>query len=150
MRADIDDSRRRWRGERPGLDGPDRAAREPLPVEERSALFEALQALPPVQRRTVVLRHWLGLSITETAQEIGVARDFAAPGKPVIIGETLILHNSAEEQREWLLGIRPDVDGYLGFFDGRYPEAVTDSPTDQVYGQSLAQMIELRYGRLVP
>ena len=80
----------------------------------------------------------------ETAQAISVARRFAAPGKPVIIGETLILHNSAEEQREWLLGIRPYVDGYLGFFDGRHPEAVTDSPTDQVYGHSLGQMIELR------
>ncbi len=73
VRADIDESRRPWRRERPGLDGPDQAAREPLPVEERSALFDALQALPPVQRRTVVLRHWLGLSITETAQELGVS-----------------------------------------------------------------------------
>ena len=73
VRADIDESRRPWRRERTGLDGPDRAAREPLPVEERSALFEALQDLPPVQRRTVVLRHWLGLSITETAQELGVS-----------------------------------------------------------------------------
>ena len=73
VRADIDESRRPWRRERPGLDGPDPAAREPLPVEERSALFEALQALPPVQRKTVVLRHWLGLSITETAHEMGVS-----------------------------------------------------------------------------
>ena len=73
VRADIDEARRPWRRERPGLDGPDPAAREPLPVEERSALFEALQALPPVQRKTVVLRHWLGLSITETAHEMGVS-----------------------------------------------------------------------------
>jgi RNA polymerase sigma-70 factor (sigma-E family) len=73
VRAEIDESRRPWRRERPGLTGPDRAAREPLPVEERSALFEALQGLPPVQRRTVVLRHWLGLSITETARELGVS-----------------------------------------------------------------------------
>ncbi len=73
VRADIDESRRPWRRERPGLDGPDPAAREPLPVEERSALFDALQDLPPVQRRTVVLRHWLGLSITETAHELGVS-----------------------------------------------------------------------------
>jgi hypothetical protein len=86
----------------------------------------------------------------ETAQAVDVARDFAAAGKPVIIGETLILNNSAEEQREWLLGIRPYVEGYLGFFDGRYPEAVTNSPTDQVYSQSLAQMLELRYGLMRP
>ena len=31
-----------------------------LPVEDRSALFEALQELPPMQRKVVVLRHWLG------------------------------------------------------------------------------------------
>ena len=73
VRADIDESRRPWRRERPGLDGPDPAAREPLPVEERSALFEALQALPPMQRKTVVLRHWLGLSVTETAHDLGIA-----------------------------------------------------------------------------
>ena len=44
-----------------------------LPVEERSALFEALQALPVMQRKTVVLRHWLGLSVEETAAELGIA-----------------------------------------------------------------------------
>ena len=26
-----------------------------------------------MQRKTVVLRHWLGLSVTETAHELGVA-----------------------------------------------------------------------------
>ena len=72
VRANIDESRRPWRRERPGLDGPDRAAREPLPVEERSALFDALQELPPMQRKVVVLRHWLGLSVAETALELGI------------------------------------------------------------------------------
>lgn len=74
VRADIDEHRRPVRRrERPGLDGHDPAAREPLPVEERSALFDALQALPPMQRRTVLLRHWLGLSVEETAQELGIS-----------------------------------------------------------------------------
>ncbi|WP_139982443.1 SigE family RNA polymerase sigma factor [Nocardioides litoris] len=72
VRADIDEHRRPWRRERAGLDGHDGPARAPLPVEERSALFEALQALPPMQRRTVVLRHWLGLSVEETAAELGI------------------------------------------------------------------------------
>jgi RNA polymerase sigma factor (sigma-70 family) len=48
-------------------------AREPLPVEERSALFEALHRLPPMQRKVVVLRHWLGLSVAETAAELGIS-----------------------------------------------------------------------------
>jgi RNA polymerase sigma factor (sigma-70 family) len=47
-------------------------ARSEFPAEERSALFDALQELPPMQRRTVVLRHWLGLSIEETAAELGI------------------------------------------------------------------------------
>ena len=72
VRANIDESRRPWRRERPGLDGPDRAARQPLPVEERSALFDALQGLPAMQRKTVLLRHWLGLSVAETAHELAI------------------------------------------------------------------------------
>jgi RNA polymerase sigma-70 factor (sigma-E family) len=73
VRANIDEHRRPWRREQPGLDGLDRQTREPLPVEERSALFDALQQLPPMQRRTVVLRHWLGLSVEETAAELGIS-----------------------------------------------------------------------------
>ncbi|MCW2791166.1 MAG: SigE family polymerase sigma factor [Nocardioides sp.] len=73
VRANIDDSRRPWRRERPGLDGHDPAAPEGLPVEERSALFAALQELAPMQRRTVVLRHWLGLSVEETAHELRIS-----------------------------------------------------------------------------
>lgn len=72
VRANIDESRRPWRRERSGVATPDRAAREPIPVEERSALFDALQQLPPMQRRTVLLRHWLGLSVAETAAELGI------------------------------------------------------------------------------
>ncbi|WP_121254535.1 SigE family RNA polymerase sigma factor [Nocardioides ferulae] len=73
VQANIDESRRPWRRERPGLDGLDPSARDPLPVEERSALFDALQSLPLAQRRVVVLRHWLGLSVEETARELGIA-----------------------------------------------------------------------------
>ena len=73
VRTDIDDRRRPWRRERSGLDGHDRSAPPGLPVEERSELFEALQALPLMQRRTVVLRYWLGLSVQETAHELGIS-----------------------------------------------------------------------------
>ena len=57
----------------PGARRPRPGGRAGLPVEERSRLFDALQALPPMQRRTVVLRHWLGLSVEETAAELGIA-----------------------------------------------------------------------------
>jgi RNA polymerase sigma-70 factor (sigma-E family) len=73
VRANIDEHRRPWRRERPGLDGHDPAARTELPVEDRSALFDALQALPISQRKVVVLRHWLGLSVEETARELGIS-----------------------------------------------------------------------------
>lgn len=73
LRANIDEHRRAWRRERPGLDGHEAVAPEPLPVEERSALVDALQELPPMQRRTVVLRHWLGLSVAETGRELGIS-----------------------------------------------------------------------------
>jgi RNA polymerase sigma-70 factor (sigma-E family) len=73
VRADIDERRRPWRRERPGLNGHDAAARPELPVEERSELFEALQALPVMQRKTVLLRYWLGLSVQETARELGIS-----------------------------------------------------------------------------
>ena len=42
-------------------------------MEERSALFDALQQLPVMQRKTVLLRHWLGLSVAETATELQIS-----------------------------------------------------------------------------
>ena len=73
VRANIDEHRRPWRREQPGLDGHDPTAREELPLEERSAMFDALQSLPPMQRKTVLLRHWIGLSVEETAHELGIS-----------------------------------------------------------------------------
>ncbi len=74
VRADIDEHRKPWRRERATADLPQRPARDELPVEERSALFEALQALPPMQRKVVVLRHWLALSVEETAHELRISQ----------------------------------------------------------------------------
>lgn len=73
VRANIDEHRRPWRREQPGLEGIEGAARSGLPYEERSALLDALQALPAMQRKTVLLRHWLGLSVEQTAAELGIA-----------------------------------------------------------------------------
>jgi RNA polymerase sigma factor (sigma-70 family) len=73
VRANIDESRRPWRRERPTDELADRAEVEGASYEERSALFDALQALPVMQRRVVVLRHWLGLSVREAAAELGIS-----------------------------------------------------------------------------
>jgi DNA-directed RNA polymerase specialized sigma24 family protein len=35
--------------------------------------MDTLQDLPIMQRKVIVLRHWLGLSVEETARELGVA-----------------------------------------------------------------------------
>lgn len=75
VRAGIDESRRPWRRERSGLgrvehDRPAPASGSP---EDRDELVDALQGLPPMQRRAVVLRHWLDLSVEETARELGVS-----------------------------------------------------------------------------
>ncbi|MDN5895310.1 MAG: ECF-type sigma factor, partial [Nocardioides sp.] len=53
-------------------DGDDVEHTGGLPTEERSALMAALQQMPEMQRKTVVLRHWLGLSVEETAHELGI------------------------------------------------------------------------------
>ena len=73
VRANIDESRRPWRRERPSEHLPEVAAEQPTSTEERSALFDALQALPEQQRKVVVLRHWLGLSVRETAAELRIS-----------------------------------------------------------------------------
>jgi RNA polymerase sigma-70 factor (sigma-E family) len=73
VRANIDESRRPWRRERPGPAVEDRAGPPVLPLEDRDALFDALHRLPEMQRKTVLLRHWLGLSVAETAAELGIS-----------------------------------------------------------------------------
>lgn len=71
VRAHIDERRRPWRRETPGVDGFDRASADPIDVEGRDALVQALAALPARQRQAVVLRHWYGLSVRETADDLG-------------------------------------------------------------------------------
>ena len=40
---------------------------------ERASVVESLRSLPAVQRKAVVLRHWLGLSVEETAEDLGIS-----------------------------------------------------------------------------
>ena len=71
-RTTIDESRRPWRREHSGLEGHDRPAVH-TDVPSRHDLVAALQQLPEMQRKTIVLRHWLGLSVAETAHDLGIA-----------------------------------------------------------------------------
>ena len=71
LRAHIDETRRPWRREVTSTTLPEPATTGGLAFEEREALLAALNALAPGQRRVVVLRHWLGLSVEETAADLG-------------------------------------------------------------------------------
>jgi RNA polymerase sigma-70 factor (sigma-E family) len=70
VNSGIDESRRPWRREHPGLEGLDEPVMVPPAVEDRSAVLAALATLPLGQRRVVVLRHFLGMSIDETAADL--------------------------------------------------------------------------------
>ncbi|MEO6512383.1 MAG: SigE family RNA polymerase sigma factor [Nocardioides sp.] len=73
VRSNIDEARRPWRRESPGLDGHDAQAEAGPAYEERSALVDALQLLPAMQRKVLVLRHMLDLSVAETADALGIS-----------------------------------------------------------------------------
>jgi RNA polymerase sigma-70 factor (sigma-E family) len=73
VNAHIDETRRPWRRERVGVDGFDVEARVPPSAEDRDLLMAALAGLPPRQRAVVVLRHYWGLSVEETATDLGVS-----------------------------------------------------------------------------
>jgi len=70
VHANIDRVRRHR--ELTGLDGYDQSSRD-LDHDALLDLREALAELAPGQRRAVVLRHLWGLSVEETAAELGVA-----------------------------------------------------------------------------
>ncbi|MER5453514.1 SigE family RNA polymerase sigma factor [Micromonospora sp. NPDC002389] len=74
-RAAVDETRRPWRQGRERSAGygiPDVAVDDPNgATDERLRLRAALNAVPTGQRAAVVLRHYLGLSLEETAQVLG-------------------------------------------------------------------------------
>jgi RNA polymerase sigma-70 factor (sigma-E family) len=72
VNAHIDDTRRGWRHERPGLDQVDEAAPASA-SESNDELWAALRALAPGQRQVVVLRHYWGLTVEETADDLGIS-----------------------------------------------------------------------------
>lgn len=71
VRGFLDEKRRPSRRERLGLDGVEPAQPEALSYEDNDALVTALKSLPQRQRATIVLRYWSGLSVEETATDLG-------------------------------------------------------------------------------
>lgn len=75
----VDESRRPWRREI-AVDAIDSdlmasAANAAIaePAEAPQNLVEALQLLPVMQRRVVVLRHWLDMSVSDVAADLGIS-----------------------------------------------------------------------------
>lgn len=77
-------------------------------------------------------------------EAISLVREFAAHGKPVILGETAPLFAGADAWRSFLSGSRSLVDGYLFFYDGRMPGELGTSIADAWYAAALAQFRQLR------
>ena len=73
VRANIDEHRRPWRRERPGLAGattPPAASGSGSRSGRRCSRRSS--GCPTMQRKVVLLRHWLGLSVAETAAELRI------------------------------------------------------------------------------
>lgn len=74
VNSHLDERRRPWRREAPTEDERlDRPAPSGVTPEDSDALWTALRTLGPKQRRVVVLRHYWGLSVEETAADLGVS-----------------------------------------------------------------------------
>jgi RNA polymerase sigma-70 factor (sigma-E family) len=72
INANYSDRRRPWRRER-ASEPRDVPLHPGFPVEDADAIRAALRALPPGQRRVIVLRHIWNLTIEETAAELGIS-----------------------------------------------------------------------------
>ena len=75
MKTFLSDRRRRWSGEVPHGDLPDRPApHDPMDIEvDRLALVGALAGLGRTDRAVVVLRYWDDRSVADTAQALGLS-----------------------------------------------------------------------------
>lgn len=73
INAHLSEHRRPWRRERLVLDHIEPPAVHDPDLAEGDALWTAIRALPVGQRRIVLLRHYWGLSVAETAADLGIA-----------------------------------------------------------------------------
>jgi RNA polymerase sigma-70 factor (sigma-E family) len=73
VNSHLNQVRRPWRRERVSADLGDRPTTAHLPTEDLQVMWAALRSLPLGQRKVVVLRHYLGLSVEETAADLGIS-----------------------------------------------------------------------------
>jgi hypothetical protein len=77
-------------------------------------------------------------------EAVARVRDFAASGKPVILGETAPLLATTETWRSFLGGSGHFVDGHLFFYDGRMPRELGPTMPDAWYAAALDEFRRLR------
>lgn len=73
VNSHLNQVRRPWRRERVAATLSERPAVVHLPTEDLQVMWAAIGKLPLGQRKVVVLRHYLGLSVEETAADLGVS-----------------------------------------------------------------------------
>jgi hypothetical protein len=77
-------------------------------------------------------------------EAVSLVRDFAAQGKPVILGETAPLLGTPDTWCAFLNGSRDFLDGYLFFYDGRTSGEVQATAADAWYAAAIDQFLSLR------
>lgn len=74
LTALVDESRRPWRRERPSDDIQRPSLPDPTSAtDDRDEIMRALARLAPRQRSCVVLRHYLDLTVAQTAELLGIS-----------------------------------------------------------------------------
>jgi RNA polymerase sigma-70 factor (sigma-E family) len=73
VNSHLNQVRRPWRRERVTVTVGDSPGAVHLPTEDLQVMWAAIRRLPLGQRKVVVLRHYLGLSVEETAADLGIS-----------------------------------------------------------------------------
>ena len=73
VNSHLNQVRRPWRREQVVADVGERPTPVRLPTEDLQVMWAALRNLPLGQRKVIVLRHYLGLSVEETAADLDIS-----------------------------------------------------------------------------
>jgi RNA polymerase sigma-70 factor (sigma-E family) len=117
VRGLIDEHRRPWRRERAHAEVPDQAMTQPLPLEDRLAVREALALVPPRQRAVLVLRYYEECDVAETARLVGCSegtvKSQTARGLtrlPEIVPQLNVIRRASNAKARSELGRSPRTD----------------------------------------
>jgi RNA polymerase sigma-70 factor (sigma-E family) len=73
INSHLNQARRPWRREHVAAEVGERPTADQMPTEDLHVMWAALRDLPLGQRKVVILRHYLGLSVEETAADLGIS-----------------------------------------------------------------------------